>query len=88
LFKKVSDVIAVIINGIEIKLKVFIRVGKLGALITLIQEGGYKITGLKLHRLSQVEVEHFFVAYKGVWEDYMVILFFHHHDLSLILFVD
>lgn len=46
--------------------------GKLGAMIASVQESGFKINGLKLLRLTLQEAENFFVAYKGVWNDFQV----------------
>lgn len=47
--------------------------GKLGGLIAAIQQNNYRISSLKLHKMSSTEAEHFFAAYKGVWDDYPVI---------------
>ena len=47
--------------------------GKLGGLIAAIQQNNYRISSLKLHKMSSTEAEHFFTAYKGVWDDYPVI---------------
>ncbi|XP_046458567.1 nucleoside diphosphate kinase 7-like isoform X1 [Daphnia pulex] len=44
--------------------------GKLGALIAAIQQNNYRVSSLKLHRMSLTEAEKFFAAYKGVWDDY------------------
>ena len=43
-------------------------------MIAKIQDADYKVTGLKLHHLTPTEAEQFFIAYKGVWNDYLVIL--------------
>jgi hypothetical protein len=47
--------------------------GKLGAFIAAIQQNNYRVSSLKLHRMSSTEAEQFFAAYKGVWDDYPVI---------------
>lgn len=49
--------------------------GKLGVLIAAIQQNNYRISSLKLHRMSSTEAEQFLAAYKGVWDDYPVIEF-------------
>ena len=46
--------------------------GKLGSVIASIQDNNYKVTGVRLYRLSVSDAERFFVAYKGVWDDYPV----------------
>ena len=50
---------------------VFIE-GKIGKIIANIQENGYTIAGLRMHRLSLSDAELFFEAYKDVWEDHPV----------------
>ena len=30
--------------------------------------------GLKIHHLTPAEAEQFFIAYKGVWDDYLVMI--------------
>lgn len=44
----------------------------MGSLIAAIQAGNFQITGMKMQRLTPADAERFFVAYKGVWEDYVV----------------
>jgi len=44
--------------------------GKIGKIVAHIQENGFTIAGLRMHRLSIADAELFFEAYKGVWEDY------------------
>lgn len=44
--------------------------GKLGALITAIQENKFKISSVKLQRMTLTDADQFFLAYKGVWDDY------------------
>ena len=57
-----------------IKICVIQKIGNLGALIAKIQDADFKVTGLKLHHFTPTEAEEFFIAYKGVWNDYLVIL--------------
>jgi len=47
-----------------------IQEGKIGKIVAHIQENGFTITGLRMHRLSKSDAGLFFEAYKGVWEDY------------------
>jgi len=47
-----------------------IQEGKIGKIIANIQENGYTIAGLRMHRLSLSDAELFFEAYKDVWEDH------------------
>jgi len=47
-----------------------IQEGKIGKIVAHIQENGFAIAGMRMHRLSTTDAELFFEAYKGVWEDH------------------